>query len=1032
MMSNNLLPLVRCLTTRRVFWGGGFLALLAFVVGSKDGVVQGQNVPNADFQQAAPAAEDEVTPAGWSLSGTEGEWLDEDVLTVNGNGEDHGYWSTRVDGLEPGRIYRFSFRARRLEGSEGSIVSGPRFANCDHRDVGSEWSELEQVFRVPEGVTDTTIRLGHWKAKGAIQFDWVKLAPAIAVRPSHDVGVLGERESIVENRYRFSHPGNRRIGNAHRNIWKGTAGFNTYRWTFGTQDAEVIYRLAVPGHPFTSGTVVVNVNYHRAGTCRVEVSRDGKEWDLIGERSEVGRLTGELPADLLPAKHCFLRVKPASGKVNFQVNKVDFEGDLQGDVPSATGWTSFAEVAHRSQDLRVEQVVVDLNAPDGNYLVKADVKNLRPTPVQLALTGRFGEPSHSAARIERPPVEIKGETASQLVLPFPDDWAGDPLARLTLLAKDEVAWSATGTVKLPDYFRSNYGARIAGIEGATAVWWADAARKIPPSRAVPGHTSQAATLSAARNDYEAVQVVVRPQEKLTGLTAKATALSGPGGAKIAADEIEICRVYYHMVTHPTDSTGIVGPWPDALPPLDDPIDVEAGKNQPLWILVHVPTDAAAGDYTGRIELAADGFSASVPLRLHVWDFALPETNRINTAFGLRTRNIHRYHQLESEADRRRVMDMYHQLMSEHRISPYDPTPYDPWRVEFKPEADPPRAETDFSDFDPAMRRAIERFNFTNFRLRLEGIGWGSWSGHGEGKIEGFEAGTPEYEAMFASQARRMESHLKKNGWLDMAYLYWFDEPHPEDYPFVRDVMNRVEKAAPGIPRFLTEQPEPELYGAVDIWCPVSPRYDHKVAEERRQHGDEFWWYVCTGPKAPYCTLFIDHPASELRVWLWQTWKRDITGVLVWSINYWTSPAEYTDHAQNPYEDPMGYRSRYDDPEVKQYWGNGDGRFLYPPLAAAEPGVQGEEPVIEPPVSSIRLEMLREGIEDYEMLWTLRDLLSSQGQKLSAEQRKQYENLLEVPPEITRSMTDFTTDSKPILEHRRQVAEAIERLMAHAP
>ena len=75
-------------------------------------------------------------------------------------------------------------------------------------------------------------------------------------------------------------------------------------------------------------------------------------------------------------------------------------------------------------------------------------------------------------------------------------------------------------------------------------------------------------------------------------------------------------------------------------------------------------------------------------------------------------------------------------------------------------------------------------------------------------------------------------------------------------------------------------------------------------------GDRFWWYVCTGPKAPYCTLFIDHPATELRVWLWQTWKRQISGILVWQTNYWTSGAAYPDNPQNPYEDPMGWVSGY--------------------------------------------------------------------------------------------------------------------------
>ena len=103
---------------------------------------------------------------------------------------------------------------------------------------------------------------------------------------------------------------------------------------------------------------------------------------------------------------------------------------------------------------------------------------------------------------------------------------------------------------------------------------------------------------------------------------------------------------------------------------------------------------------------------------------------------------------------------------------------------------------------------------------------------------------------------------------------------------------------------------------MDIWCPLSPAYNQQTAHKRRAHGERYWWYVCCGPKAPYCTLFIDHPATDLRVWLWQTWQRSIVGVLVWETDYWTSR---DDLAQNPYEDPMGYvgGSR---PEEKKYLG----------------------------------------------------------------------------------------------------------------
>ena len=85
------------------------------------------------------------------------------------------------------------------------------------------------------------------------------------------------------------------------------------------------------------------------------------------------------------------------------------------------------------------------------------------------------------------------------------------------------------------------------------------------------------------------------------------------------------------MTAPTDALGEKGEWPDPLPPFDKPIDVPAGVNQPVWVLVHVPKTAEAGDYLGQIELTADGWRASVPLSLHVWDFTLPDTPR--TASG---------------------------------------------------------------------------------------------------------------------------------------------------------------------------------------------------------------------------------------------------------------------------------------------------------------------------------------------------------------------------------------------------------------
>jgi len=339
-----------------------------------------------------------------------------------------------------------------------------------------------------------------------------------------------------------------------------------------------------------------------------------------------------------------------------------------------------------------------------------------------------------------------------------------------------------------------------------------------------------------------------------------------------------------------------------------------------------------------------------------------------------------------------------------------------------------KVEFDFSAWDQAMARAIDHYSFNSFRLRIPGLGGGTFHAISEPSLLGFKEDEPEYPILLESYCRRMQKHLAQKGWLDEAFVYWFDEPSPDQYAFVMNGFEKLKRYSPKIARMLTEQPEPGLEGGPNIWCPVSYHYKHEPAERRRQHGDKFWWYVCTGPKAPYCTLFIDHPGTELRVWLWQTWQRKIEGILVWQTNYWTSSAAYPDaeNPQNPYEDPMGWRSGYSTPKgEKRPWGNGDGRFIYPPEAAAD--AHPSEPVLDGPVDSIRWEMLRDGIEDYEYLVILKRLLEAKKDKLTRSQQREYADLLEVPEEITSDMTTFTKDPTPIEKHRDQVARAIARL-----
>ena len=362
----------------------------------------------------------------------------------------------------------------------------------------------------------------------------------------------------------------------------------------------------------------------------------------------------------------------------------------------------------------------------------------------------------------------------------------------------------------------------------------------------------------------------------------------------------------------------------------------------------------------------------------MWKFDLPVKNRHETAFGMSPINIWRYHNCQSEEDKRAALEMYLKAFGDYRISPYNPTPMDPIKVTWRPDMTPPSCDLDFSAFDKEIKRVFDKYHFTNFMLDIKGLGGGTFDARYDGEIEEYKANTPEYDAMMTDYGKKLQEHLREIGMLNAAYTYNFDEPEEKDYEFVAGEFAKLKN-------------------------------------------------VCTAPKAPYCTEFTDHPAQELRIWHWQAFERNIVGSLVWESTYWTSNTAFGPGYQNPYDDPMCYMSGYGLPQgTKHPWGNGDGRFIYPPLSAAVPGMNDGRPIFDAPNVSIRWEMLRAGIQDCEALHILRNLLTENGIKLSAEKRAEFEKLFDFS-EITKDLTHFSHDPQVLLERRLAIGAAIEEL-----
>ena len=707
------------------------------------------------------------------------------------------------------------------------------------------------------------------------------------------------------------------------------------------------------------------------------------------------------------------------------------------------------------------------------------------------------------------------------------------------------------------------------------IWWSEGTFKIMPDTRKPEKQDDTIHLKMAGNEYESVQLVVRSKKPLSNARLKVSDFSGSGGI-IGNDESSIRKVEYLYVSKPTDSYGSKGWWPDPLPLVEGPINLEAGINNTFFVTLYTHPNQQAGIYRGEIALSWRDFKKTIPVKIEVWNFSLPKVPSIRSGFGLSYDKIAAYHNITEREELEKVYDLYMEQFRRYRLAPYYPHALAPardsitgilwkggefstapggkglslliddqdatvnikteyirpipvsassgytleWRAmtgeadqqfcvliegynaddkklifenrmeqfsgtgkwknykynigtpgddvayykltlfpvfrtaagEFKGKTwfddirfsitgdqnnlieqgnfeinqDKVDVVIDFSRFDAALERYLDDFGFNSFRIDLPGMGSGSYYSRKDGRYGGFSQGTAIYEKLMISYLSQMEAHLREKGWLNKVYVYWFDEPGRIDYPFVRNGMELIRRGAPGISTFLTENdPGPEIMDVTDISCTIWNKIDPEKAKKVKSTGNEYWSYLCTAPKYPWLSEFIDHDGINLRMWLWGTWVYNLDGILIWSTNYWNSYSALPPGSlQNPWVDPASYVQGYGWPLGKQtQWGNGDGRLFYPPNRDAGNDLNT---YIKEPVPSFRLEQLREGIEDYEYLTLLKSLAplikESDGQLYN-----EAIKLLTIPEAIFRDGKSYTKDPADLLDYRSRIALMIERL-----
>ncbi|MCE5240048.1 DUF4091 domain-containing protein [bacterium] len=747
-----------------------------------------------------------------------------------------------------------------------------------------------------------------------------------------------------------------------------------------------------------------------------------------------------------------------------------------------------------------------------------------PTAVAAPVQERMPAITAALARLEKLLADPKGAT--------PQDWAQVRPVAAQLTADIEALRAASLRLRAWSTWREP-GAAEPRFGLATAPAMVKVRRD---GQDFGGEVSRELNLSAARNEYESGQIVVvsLSGEELTGCRASISPLTGPNGATLGPECLQLSLVGYITTAKPGYETAYVGDWPDPILPLQ-PFTVAAGQVQPLWLRAYVPPGTRPGLYRGAVTVSAGVQDKRMAVQLRVFDFELPRRQHLATPFGCAPGTLSQWYTGSSDYMTHmppEVWKRWNRFLLDYRITPTHVA-----RAYVKEVRRPDGSvQYDYSVTDDCMRDVLDRLPADGVAVAGIGdIGWmvnrgatcqpvdtDAHTGRRSGRVSwpktdswaaldhamdgrllaerGCRAfrfwvkaldpadageeivafvncfpnrwvttfkvgGTDWHEVRIPveqyhhnttgakldlaglrtcndfqfviskksravsyllddivaecdggavvlddfeaeSEVRHMREslgqqirHFRDRGWLQWGHVYAKDEIQPVEYaqvlPRYRQALQAVPDARLMQTYYVNRTPQ-ELVGLIKIWCAITSIYDEDFLSARRRAGEKTWLYVCCGPHPPYANFFIDQPGVDHRVLFWQAWQRHCTGLLYWETDYW--------HGMMPptAEEPRWPAEPWDQTKVatyREFKVNGDGFLIYP----------GPDWT---PWPSVRLENIRDGIEDYEYLCLLRE-------------RAPQSKLLTVGEDISRDFTHFTKDPRVLQERRRQIAAALE-------
>lgn len=464
---------------------------------------------------------------------------------------------------------------------------------------------------------------------------------------------------------------------------------------------------------------------------------------------------------------------------------------------------------------------------------------------------------------------------------------------------------------------------------------------------------------AWRGEKVFAQAVVSSEEELKDVRLSVSDLRN-GKSLIGAENIRLQFVSY-VVSDLLDTTkyGQCGSredkskWGEVLVAdvldINDSMTVPAGRKQPVWMTVSVPSDARPGKYSGKLTVtSSNAKSRSLNVELTVADHVLPSAR--DWAFHLdlwqnpysvaRYENVPLWSEAHFEA-MRPVMRMLAEagqksvtatIMSRpwngqtedafgsmvtkiRRIDGtwlYDYTIFDRW-VEFM--------------FSLGIDRQINCYSMIPWALQFDYIDQATSS------PATFQAapGSEEYNEYWGAFIADFARHLKAKGWFEKTMIAMDERPLES----MQAVLGLIRKIEPAFKISLAgNYHEPVIYDIVDFSETFSGKqeFPESAKAKRKELGLTTTFYTCCAEAHP--NMFVISNPDEA-AWLgWFAQAEGYDGYLRWAYNSWTL-------------DPLT-DARF------RTWPAGDCFVVYP-------GGRG----------SVRFSKLVEGIQDFEKVRILR-------------------------------------------------------------